>query len=329
MATHLFGITTRVYNYDRTIGRYELAGTGFTCPVDLDIGANGVIYVLNRSWEYRPDAVRVTMFTIAEEYIGQFSQFGEGDGELVWPTCIALDSNQNVYVTDDWLNRVSVFDKDGKFLDKWGVPGSGDGQINKPAGIGFDKDDNLYLVDGANNRVQKFTKDGKYLAKWGEAGSGEGQFQLPWGLTIDDRGDVYVADWRNDRIQKFTPDGRFLAEFGSPGSGVGEFNRPTGVAVDKDGDIYVADWLNDRVQVFTPDGRHITSLTGDATISKWGREKLEANPSMIIQRNSVRDLGPERRLWRPKAVAIDDEARVLILDANRYRVQVYQKETYQ
>ena len=329
MATHLFGITTRLYHSHRTIGRYELAGTGFTCPMDLAIGANGVIYVPNRSWEYRPDGVRVTMFTIDEEYIGQFSQFGEGDGELVWPTCIALDSNQNVYVTDDWLNRVSVFDKDGKFLDKWGAPGSGDGQINKPAGIGFDKEDNLYLVDSANNRVQKFTKDGKYLAKWGAAGSGEGQFQLPWGLTIDDRGDVYVADWRNDRIQKFTPDGRFLAEFGSSGSGVGEFNRPTDVSVDRDGDFYVADWLNDRVQVFTPDGRHITSLTGDATISKWAQEKLDANPSMIIQRNSVRDLGPEQRFWRPKAVAIDDEARVLILDANRYRLQVYQKETLQ
>ena len=37
-------------------------------------------------------------------------------GEMIWPAGIALDSQENVYVTDEWLNRVSVFDKDGNFL---------------------------------------------------------------------------------------------------------------------------------------------------------------------------------------------------------------------
>ena len=116
-----------------------------------------------------------------------------------------MDSHEKVYVSDDWLNRISIFDKDGDYLGKWGTPGSGDGELNRPSGIRFDKNDNLYMVDSSNNRVQVFTKDGKFLSKWGEAGSGEGQFNLPWGLTIDHNGDVYVADWRNDRIQKFSP----------------------------------------------------------------------------------------------------------------------------
>ena len=176
------------------------------------------------------------------------------------PPSIALDSSQNVYIADEWLNRISIFDKDGSFLDKWGV-----------------------------------------------AGSGEGQFNLPWGLTIDKTGDIYVADWRNDRIQKFTADGQYLAEFGSSGSGVGEFNRPTGVAVDEDGDIYVADWRNDRVQVLTPDGRHITTFTGDAGISKWGAEKLNANPDMLRMRGLLRDLSEQEKFWRPKAIAVDGE----------------------
>ena len=104
-----------------------------------------------------------------------------------------MDSSQNVYVADDWLNRISVFDKDGEFLSKWGTGGSGNGQISKPCGLTFDSDDNLLVADAGNNRIQKFSKDGKLLAKWGEAGSSQGQINVPWGLTIDSRGDVYVG----------------------------------------------------------------------------------------------------------------------------------------
>ena len=328
MSSVFFGVTTRSYHYDRTVGRAEFSGAGFRQPIDIALAPNGLIYVINRSWEYRPDGVRVTMLTIDEEYVGEFSHFGEEDGDLYWPTSIALDSNQNVYTADEWLNRISIFDKDGVFLDKWGVPGSGEGQLNKPSGIRSDKNDDIYIADSGNNRVQKFTKDGKFLSKWGEAGGGEGQFNLPWGLTLDNSGNVYVADWRNDRIQKFSADGKLLAAFGTTGSGVGQFDRPAAVAVDKEGDIYVVDWGNNRVQVLTSDGRHITGFTGDAGISKWGQDKLNANPDMIRQRNLLRDLEPERVLWRPKAVAIDDQGRVIIVDSNRGRLQVYQKDNY-
>ena len=328
MSSRFWGISTRSFHYDRTLGRQEFNGKGFRASVDLALGPDRSIYVVNRGWEYRPDAVRVTILNMDEDFIGEFSRFGEGDGDMYWPTSIALDSNQNVYIADEWLTRISIFDKDGEFLDKWGVAGSGDGELNKPSGIRFDKEDNLYLVDSSNNRVQVFTKDGKFLAKWGEEGSGEGQFNLPWGLAFDDKGDVYVADWRNDRIQKFTPDGQFLMEMGSSGNGVAEFCRPTGLAVDKYGDIYVVDWGNDRVQVFTEDARYITTFTGDAGMSKWGLEKMESNPDMVRQRKLLRDVWLEERLWRPRAVAVDEEGRIVIVDPNQSRLQVYQKDDY-
>ena len=328
MASVFFGITTRSYHYDRTVARQEYFGSGIRSPMDFALAPDGRIYVPSRSSEWRGDGVRITMLNIDEDYLGEFSQFGDGDGDLTWPTSIALDSKQNVYVSDIWLNRISIFDKDGEFLDKWGVQGSGDGELNKPSGIRFDKEENLYMVDSCNHRVQVFTKNGKFLSKWGEEGSGEGQLNLPWGLTIDAKGDVYVADWGNDRIQKFTADGQFLAAFGSPGSEAGEFKRPAGLAVDKDGDIYVADWGNNRVQVLTPDGRFVTAFTGDAELSKWGREKLEANPDHMRMRSLIRDFEPERRLWRPTAVTIDGEGRIIIVECHRGRFQVYQKENY-
>ncbi len=327
MAAVFFGLTTRIYKYSHTIGRSECSGTGFRQPSDLAVGEGGRLYVVNRSVEFRPDGVRITMCTFDEEYLGEFGDYGEGRGQFIWASSIALDSKGNVYVDDDYLHRVSVFNGQGEFLDVWGYPGSGDGELNRPAGLAFDREDNLYIVDTSNNRIQVFTKEGKFLAKWGREGSGEGEFNLPWGIDIDHQGDVWVADWRNDRIQKFTADGSFLASFGTSGDSIGLFNRPTGVAVDKDGDFYIADWLNQRVQAFTSEGRFITAFTGDAGISKWGEALMKANPDMARQRALARDLGLEARLSYPVAVEVDNEGRILILDYKRHRIQIYQKSS--
>ena len=332
MTTPILGIA---FQYSHTVGRFEYAGSGFRTPVAMARGEGEVMYVVNRCFGSRPDGKRITVLTVGEEFIVEFgrgttpSEDAEGrapEGTLVWPTSITVDRDQNVYVADEWLDRISIFTKDGEWIGMWGTPGDGDGEINRPSGMAFDKDDNLYLVDSLNNRIQKFTRDGKFLAKWGNAGSGDGQFNLPWGIDIDKSGDVYVADWRNDRIQKFTPDGRFLMKFGASGAGDGEFNRPTGVAVDKDGIIYVVDWGNDRLQVFGAYGDFITKMTGDSTVSKWGKEKLDANREMWQERQIAQGLEREKLFWAPVAVEVDDDGRVYVAETSRCRIQIYRKQ---
>ena len=329
MPTQVLGVTFR---YSHTIGRGEAAGTGFTYPVALARGEEDLIYVLSRSSEYRPDSMRVTVCTLGEEYVGEFAKGAPGRNEtpypdaLVWPTAIALDRPGNVYVADEWRNCVAVYTRDGESLGQWGSAGSGDGELDRPAGLAFDREDNLYVVDSGNNRIQKYTREGRYLTQWGRAGGGEGEFNLPWGIDIDGQGNVYVADWRNDRIQKFSPEGRFLMQIGGPGSGDGEFQRPTGVAVDREGIVYVADWGNDRVQVFDREGRFITRLLGEATVSRWGQAKLDANPDMWKEREVAQGLDRERLFWGPIAVAADDQGRVLVAESARNRIQVYCKQ---
>jgi len=112
---------------------------------------------------------------------------------------------------------------------------------------------------------------------------------------------------------------------GRSGSGDGELNRPSGVAVDNDGVIYVADWLNNRLQVFDSDGNFVTARTGDATISKWGKEKLDANPEMWEERQRSYGMEREKDFWGPTGVAVDDEDRIFVCESARNRLQVYQK----
>ena len=327
------------YRYTQTVGFYTGVGRGrgFFNPVDLAISREGTLYVLNRGTERDETDKRVTMCTLAEEYLGEFSTGGSEPGQV----SIALDSEDNVYVSDEFLNRVTVFDKAGIFVGIWGIQGNGYGKFEKPGGIVFDQDDNLLVVDSGNNRVQKYTKAGECLAQWGGGGRGNGEFNLPWGINLDHLGNVYVADWRNDRIQKFDADGRHLATLGTSGTGDGELNRPSGVAVDKDLNVIVADWGNERVQLLGSDGRFIAEYRGEAEVSKWAQEYLDANP---VERDArlVSDMEPEldpeviipdylsyqsgsieKLFWGPMSVKIDDEGRVHIVDSLRHRIQIY------
>ena len=327
MSTHFFGLTDRTFAYSHSIGRNEFAGTGFRNAVDMALGPDDTVYVLNRSYENRPDGVRVTVCTLDENYVTEFGTYGEVDGQFMWPTAIALDKDENIYVADEWLNRITKFSRDGEFLGKWGEAGSGDGQLDRPAGMVITKDQHIILTDSRNNRVQKFTLDGKYVSQFGKAGNGQGEFNMPWGLALDKDENIYVADWRNDRIQVFNPAGQWQASFGRSGNGIGEFNRPNGVGVDADGDVYVADWLNNRVQVLNPDGRFVAEMRGDHELSNWGKEKLISNPDMIRQRALAVANNPsyERLLAHPCAVKVNDKGQICILDHTRGRIQVYSK----
>ena len=313
----------RVFDYSYCIGMYGMSGQGFWTPQDFAL-AGDTMYVLSRGAEELGQ--RVSRVTLDHQFLGQFGAFGRGDGQFVWPRSIALDDDGNVYASDDFLNRVSIFDPEGAFLSSWGEGGDGKGQLNGPCGMAFDPEGNMLVVDSQNHRVQKFTKEGKHLSSFGKQGDGDGKFNLPWGLCRDDAGNVYVADWKNNRVQKFDADGNFVQKFeASPVSGVGDLNGPTGVAVDSEGDVYVTDWGNHRLQVYAPDGRFIATLVGDAQQpSPWTQTYIDANPDIVKARRRV-DLEPEWRFRRPVAVRVDENDRIFVLEASRHRVQVYDK----
>ena len=338
-------MTTQVaYRYVRTLGFWAQDGRGFADPVDVALGRNGVLYVLNRGLSDVEEFMfskRVTVCTVGEEYLFQFSYGGTGDGQIMWPVSIALDKDEQIYISDQALHRISIFSKEGKFLAKWGVRGKGEGEFDRPAGIAFDKGDNLLVVDGLNSRVQRYTKDGRFLGGWGRPGKGGGELNLPWGIATDRADDVYVVDWRNDRIQKFDANGKHLASWGTSGHADGEFNRPSGVAIDREGVIYVADRENERVQVLGPDGSFRAKFRGEATLSKWSKDYFVSNQDQLEERQKANmepqlvlfpweSLGEEsanieKYFWGPTSVKLDDQDRVYVVDTGRARIQVYEK----
>ena len=145
-----------LYHYSHTIGFYAQLGRGFNNPVDVAVGHDGVLYVLNRAGaetDVRMGYKRVSICTVTEEYRGDFSTGGTGDGQLMWPVAIALDADENIYVSDEALQRISIFDRQGTFLAQWGKQGRGDGEFDRPAGLAFDRDQHLLVADGRNHRI--------------------------------------------------------------------------------------------------------------------------------------------------------------------------------
>ena len=329
---------TEKIKYVDTVGfGADIGGRGFHLPVDISVRADGRVYVINRSPMHRL-GIRVGICDLLHGWYGEFGSDGKADGQFTGPAAITHDSNDRIYVADEELNRITVFNADGEFESKWGELGTEPGQINGPSALKVTSDGNLLLVDHLNNRIQKMTLDGQYLSHWGSKGIAEGQFNLPWGIDTDNDENVYVADWRNDRIQRFSEDGKFIDMYGSSGSDDGLFNRPSDVAVDQDGFIYVADWGNQRVQVFDHHWNFHASLRGQATVSPWAQEYLEANadeldarsrfdPYIEVDTDDEHEISArvEAYFWDPIAVEIDPEGRLVVADSLRHRLQIYQR----
>ena len=175
------------FRYSHTIGLLAQSGWGVSLPVDCALGADGILYVLNRGTPIQRN-VHVTVCTTAGDYRADFGAYGTGDGQFIRPTAMAIGREGFVYISAESEHRIQKLSPAGHFVSKRGTPGGGDGELDGPAGMVFDRQDNLYVVDHLNNRVQKFTKDGKFLLKWGTKGEGEGQFKLPWGIGLDAAG---------------------------------------------------------------------------------------------------------------------------------------------
>ena len=354
----------RCWKYSHYIGRNGQAGMGFGNPVGVAAAKNGILFVANRGIVATGDVVpRIVKTTVDQEFI---KEFGRGTHDLViadsehsgapfpsrhmWLTAVALDKDENVYVTDEWHNAVIVYDSDGQLLKHWGESGEGEGQLAGPSGMAFDAEDNIWIVNSKSSRIQKFTKDGQYLGGFGEKGSGEGELDMPWGITIDNQGDIYVADWNNNRVRKFDTGGSHLLTFGSgrkagisPDGGTPyshtfqshiavhpkDLNHPTGVAVDGDGDVYVVDWMNERVVIFDDKADPMTTLRGDGSgLSKWGELSAVANPDMEKARRRVKNPEIQNYFRMPVACTFDQaNNRLLVCDTLRSRIQVYHKDS--
>ena len=140
-------LNTTSIEYKMTLGMSAMDGRGFYYPTDLAIGENGRFYVTNRSIEGVDRGVRVTMCDIDSNYYGIFGYHGEKPGQFIHMSSIAVDNEENLYITDEYMNRISKFDKEGNYIENWGETGSREGLLDCPSGIAIDSEKQVYISD--------------------------------------------------------------------------------------------------------------------------------------------------------------------------------------
>ena len=222
-----------------------------------------------------------------------FALYGtEGEGSLPWPMGIAVDGEDNIYVSDHKRSTVYKFSPAGKFLSKVG-------EFENPVGVAVDKTRGLlFVVDSQKHHVQVFTMDGKLKQTIGERGSDEGQFNYPTYCAVDNGGSLYVVDTGNTRVQVFDRNFEVVGSFGTNGTAPGQFTRPKGIAVDRHGLIYVTDAAFNNFQIFDPEFRLLLAA-GEA--------------------------GADRGQFRlPSGIFVDNNDRIYVADYGNGRLQILQ-----
>jgi len=123
------------------------------------------------------------------------------DGKFLSPKGIAIDKEENIYVSDPGKNKIFKFNSDGLYLNSFG-PNAG-GTLMKPEGLAIDPVGNIYATDPGYNRILQISQEGATLKIWGSMGIMNGQFKIPKDIEVDKFGQVFVVDSNGHRIQKF------------------------------------------------------------------------------------------------------------------------------
>ncbi|MDR3738541.1 MAG: SMP-30/gluconolactonase/LRE family protein [Terracidiphilus sp.] len=219
--------------------------------------------------------------------------------QMIGPNGIAVDSKGMVYVADQRVGAVFIFNTENHDaqLIRNGVEAHF-GWIN---GLAIDDDDRLFVSDGKMHRVLVFNPKHEV-----ENQITDGLVD-PVGLAIDTTNRfLYVVDTQQDQVLVYDADTlKLLRRIGTGGKNhflttPGDFGAPEGVAVDADGNVYVADTLNNRVEIFDADGNFI---------SEFG--KHGDGPGYFA---------------RPKGIAVDADGHIWVADQMQDRLQAFNRD---
>jgi len=125
------------------------------------------------------------------------------EGQFAAPTNVALDQDNNLYVTDMFNNRVEVFDADGNFIRAWGKAGDRPGYFSRPKGIAIDSDGHVWIADSVQDILQCYTQDGHLLMWMGGHGLFPGQFRTVAAVYIDKNNHMFTSEQYPGRVQMF------------------------------------------------------------------------------------------------------------------------------
>jgi len=295
-----------IFRNDGVFVKYFKLGPpgNFLTPVGIAVDSQGYVYVDDDSFSSADTfAGNITRFTKNGVFV---STWTSSSPSLLGPQGLAVDNASNIYVVDNFENRIEEFDSSQRLIQSWGCTGTSQGELSGPVGVTVNSQGTVFVSDPANFNILKFS---------GTTGCGTlgtppvlayqqtGKFSGPQGVALDGQGNMFIVDQSNDRVQRFNSStGNFLGAWGSYGNQPGQFDFPSGIVVDHTGKVYVSDSGNNRVERFFPNG---------TVIKTWG-----SFANCVV---SCLD----GQFYNPLDITIDSSDHVYVTDYNNARIQKF------
>lgn len=240
---------------------------------------------------------------------------------LKYPTSLALDSQNNLYVSDS--ERIVVYPPDSttpiRFITQNEIiPHESQAMRIQIEGIAIDDKDGIYVTDSQYNRVLYVSNDPTIPPRlYGQSDfqsnvmendrlSRTG-FRHPFRVLIDQDNGIYVSDTHLSRVLYFESECTTANRIYNQNQFIGKDNKvynveldtPYGLALDAENRLYVCDSDMGKINIYEPNSTNII---------EYIRGKLP-----------VRD-GGSMELYSPKDIVIDHNGDIFVSDTHKNRV---------
>ncbi len=317
-------------------------GTGpaarFSGPSGVAADSLGNLYVTDSG---NNTIRKITPAGLVTTIAGRAGVKGSADGtgtnaSFYLPTGIAVDSNGNLYVADEFNDTIRKITPTGPnwvvstlagqvtnagLIDAMGT----NAEFATPAAVAVDGAGNVYVADTADDVIREISPAGLVSTIAGQPhhpGSSDGtnniaQFYMPFGITMDAATNLYVTDGINETVRKLVPMGTNWAvstiagQVTNAGSADGtgtnaQFSGPAGIAVGSGTNLFVADDNNNTIRKLTLTGTNWTVSTLAGLVGVYGDADGATNNA---------------RFHSPIGVAVDGGGNVYVADANNNEIR--------
>ncbi|XP_066292128.1 tripartite motif-containing protein 2-like [Branchiostoma lanceolatum] len=142
---------------------------------------------------------QVFVLSPSGDVILKFGDKGQGQQQFDSFLCVAVNSGNQIIISDCSNGNLKIFDPAGSHLFTCGSLGRGPGQLYRPYCVITDSEDNIIVADCFNQIVSLFSRDGTFIRHF--LTREEHGLNSPTGLTLT--GDLHLVVSENQAIKMF------------------------------------------------------------------------------------------------------------------------------